>query len=194
MMILIIFGPPGAGKGTQSKRIVEEFGIPQLSTGDMLRAAIDRGSDVGLKAKEIIDSGALVDDQTMIDIITDRVQQEDCKKGFILDGFPRTQGQAEGLNAMLDSFNLQIDKVLQLDVDKDVLFKRIEMRAEENKANHVVRSDDNADTLKKRIVIYEQQTEILLDYYEKKSLLHVINGMQDIEKVTEDLFKVLNTI
>ncbi len=187
-MIIILFGPPGAGKGTQAERIVKDFGIPQLSTGDMLRQAVQDGGDLGKKAKVIMDEGRLVDDETMLGIIGERIEHTDCSGGFILDGFPRTVAQAEGLDKLLASKDLHIDHVLVLDVDNEVLLQRILGRAAESSE---VRQDDNAETLNKRLEVYMEQTVPLLPYYEDQGLQRIIDGMLSIDAISQEIRKIL---
>lgn len=184
-MRLIFLGPPGAGKGTQATRIVARHGIPQLSTGDMLRAAVAAGTPVGLKAKAVMDAGGLVSDEIVIGIVADRIEESDAKKGFILDGFPRTLAQAEALDAMLADKGLQLDKVLELRVDQSKLVDRIVRRAEEAKAaGQPVRKDDDPEVFKTRLEAYNRDTAIVAPYYEKRGQLTPIDGMQPIDQVT----------
>lgn len=187
-MIIILFGPPGAGKGTQAQNIVDKYGIPQLSTGDMLRQAVQEGTSLGLKAKSIMDSGKLVDDTTMIAVIGDRIKRKDCQHGFILDGFPRTLAQAQELQTQLDGLGLNIAHVLVLEVDDDALLKRIRTRSAQAEAR---RDDDTAEVLKKRLAIYHQQTAPVLPYYEQQGLQRHIDGMQSIEKIARDIDLIL---
>lgn len=189
-MILVMFGPPGAGKGTQAKLLVESRGLVQLSTGDMLRAAVAAGTELGKQAKAIMDSGGLVDDATMLGIISDRMEEPDCANGVILDGFPRTVAQAEGLDALLDGKGLKIDHVIELTVDDDALFQRIETRIAETPVEER-RADDNAETLKKRLGVYHDQTKPILPYYEKQGLLRQIDGMLPIDDVTQAIGELL---
>jgi adenylate kinase len=192
-MRLILMGPPGAGKGTQARKLVERFNIPHLSTGDMLRAEVASASKIGKAAKAIIDSGKLVPDAILIDMIEQRIDANDCKNGFILDGFPRTVPQADALAAMLAGKGLKLDAVFILDVDDQALLSRIEHRNEENrKTGHAVRTDDTPETLKTRLKAFHDQTGPLIDYYKGKGLLQRINGMQDIEAVTAALLAPLN--
>jgi adenylate kinase len=183
---LILLGPPGAGKGTQATRLVEKFGIPQLSTGDMLRAAVAAGTPVGLKAKAVMESGGLVSDEIVIGIVADRIEEADAKKGFILDGFPRTVAQAEALDVMLTQKGLKLDAVLELQVDQNALVHRIVRRAEEAKAaGQPVRKDDDPEVFKTRLEAYNRDTAIVAPYYQKSGQLKVIDGMQPIDDVTK---------
>ena len=185
-MRLILLGPPGAGKGTQATRLVEKFGIPQLSTGDMLRAAVAAGTPVGLKAKAVMESGGLVSDEIVIGIVADRIEEADAKKGFILDGFPRTVAQAEALDVMLTQKGLKLDAVLELQVDQNALVHRIVRRAEEAKAaGQPVRKDDDPEVFKTRLEAYNRDTAIVAPYYHKSGQLKVIDGMQPIDDVTK---------
>jgi len=191
-MRLIFLGPPGAGKGTQATRIVAKHGIPQLSTGDMLRAAVAAGTPVGLKAKAVMDAGGLVSDEIVIGIVADRIEEADAKKGFILDGFPRTLAQAEALDAMLAEKGLKLDKVLELQVDQSKLVDRIVRRAEEAKAaGQPVRKDDDPEVFKTRLAAYNRDTAIVAPYYEKRGQLIAIDGMQPIDAVTASIGAVL---
>ena len=191
-MNIILFGPPGAGKGTQAKIIQDRYGLVQLSTGDMLRAAVAAGREIGLKAKAIMDAGNLVDDATMLGIIADRIVEPDCAKGFILDGFPRTVAQAEGLERMLAEKGLRIDRVIEITVDDQELFARIEKRAAETPAEQR-RADDNAETLKKRLGVYYAQTAPVLPYYAGRGELHTVDGMQPIDQVTTQIETILGS-
>ena len=182
-MRLIFLGPPGAGKGTQASRLVARHGIPQLSTGDMLRAAIASGSDVGLKAKSIIDSGGLVSDDVMVQMISERVDQDDCKNGFILDGFPRTVAQAEALDIMLAEKGLRIDHVIELKVDENILFDRIRSRIAETPESER-RSDDTEETLRKRLEVYKEQTAPIIPYFAERGALKSVDGMASITEVS----------
>lgn len=183
-MRLILLGPPGAGKGTQSARLVQEFGIPQLSTGDMLRAAVAAGTPIGLKAKSIMDAGNLVSDDVVIGIVADRIEEADARKGFILDGFPRTIAQADALEAMLSSKGLKLDLVVELKVDQDKLINRIVKRAEETKARgEAVRKDDDPEVFKTRLEAYRRDTAAIAPYYKERGRLTEIDGMQPIDDV-----------
>ena len=188
-MNIIIFGPPGAGKGTQSERLKANYQLAHLSTGDMLRAEITRESELGLTLKSIIESGALVPAETMIKLIELRITQSDCDNGFILDGFPRTVAQAKALDEMMQEQSKSIDHVVVLKVNEDILLERILKRAEESGG---ARADDNAETLKKRLSVYNEQTAPILPYYQEKALLREIDGMVDIDDVTAQISKVLD--
>ena len=191
-MRLIFLGPPGAGKGTQATRIVAKHGIPQLSTGDMLRAAVAAGTPVGLKAKAVMDAGGLVSDEIVIGIVADRIEEADAKKGFILDGFPRTLAQAEALDSMLAGKGLKLDKVLELRVDQSKLVDRIVRRAEEARAaGQPVRKDDDPEVFKTRLEAYNRDTAIVAPYYEKRGQLTPIDGMQPIEQVASAIDEAL---
>jgi adenylate kinase len=189
---LILLGPPGAGKGTQSERLVKALGVPQLSTGDMLRAAVKAGTPVGLKAKAVMESGGLVSDEIVVGIVADRIEEADAKKGFILDGFPRTVAQAEALDAMLAGKGIKLDHVLELKVDEQALLKRIEGRAADTiKAGGTVRADDNPDAFKIRLDQYRAQTAPVSAYYQSKGALKLVDGMMAIDDVTTALMKAL---
>jgi adenylate kinase len=191
-MRIILLGPPGAGKGTQSERIVQRFGIPQLSTGDMLRAAVAAGTPVGLEAKAVMESGGLVSDRIVVGIVADRIEEPDARRGFILDGFPRTVAQAEALGAMLAGKGLRLSTVVELKVDENALVGRIEKRAAETLARgQAVRKDDTPEVFKQRLEAYRAQTAPLSAYYAEKGMLDTIDGMQPIDKVTGDLMAVL---
>ena len=187
-MNIILFGAPGAGKGTQAKRLVEARGLAQLSTGDMLRAAIDAGTELGLRAKEIMDRGDLVSDEIILGMIAERMDSPDCANGVILDGFPRTVAQAEGLDAMLEQRGLALDHVIEISVDEDALFARIENRAAETGGS---RADDNAETLRKRLAVYHENTAPLLPYYDGKGLLKTVDGMNSIDEVGQAIDGIL---
>ena len=187
-MNIILFGAPGAGKGTQAKRLVEARGLVQLSTGDMLRAAIDAGTELGLRAKEIMDRGDLVSDEIILGMIAERMDSPDCANGVILDGFPRTVAQAEGLDAMLEQRGLALDHVIEISVDEDALFERIENRAAETGGS---RADDNAETLRKRLAVYHENTAPLLPYYDGKGLLKTVDGMNSIDEVGQAIDGIL---
>jgi adenylate kinase len=187
-MKLILLGPPGAGKGTQAQRLMEKHGIVQLSTGDMLRAAVKAGTPVGLKAKDVMARGELVSDEIVVGIIQDRIAEPDCVNGFILDGFPRTVAQAEALDAMLARQGLKLDAVIELKVDEAILVDRIDRRVAEMTARgEPVRADDNAESLKKRLDAYRAQTAPVSDYYASKGALKTVDGMAPIDAVTESI-------
>lgn len=212
-MNLVLMGLPGAGKGTQAERIVEKYGIPHISTGDMFRAAIKEGTELGLKAKSYMDKGALVPDEVTIGIVRERLSKEDCQKGFLLDGFPRTVPQAEALEQILASLNKKIDYVININVDPDILIERLTGRRICKTCGatyHLVfnppakegicdkcggelyqRSDDHEDTVKNRLRVNMEQTKPLLDFYEAKGYLRNINGQQDIDKVFADIDSLL---
>lgn len=191
-MRLILLGPPGAGKGTQAERLVKKHGIVQLSTGDMLRAAVKAGTPVGLTAKDIMARGELVPDDVVVAIVSDRIDEPDAHNGFILDGFPRTVPQAEALDRMLAEKRLGLDAVIELRVDEDILLKRIENRvAEMRKRGEPVRPDDNPETLKKRLDAYRAQTAPLIDYYGKKGALKTVDGMEAIPAVSAAIDRAL---
>jgi len=212
-MKLIFLGPPGAGKGTQAKMLIERYGIPQISTGDILRAAVKEGTPMGKKAKEYMDAGKLVTDDIVIGIMEDRLKQDDCKKGFILDGFPRTVAQAIALDDMLKNLNMPLDKVLALIVPDEELLTRLTGRRTCKSCNqmyHIVfdppkkegvcdkcggelyqRQDDNEETIKNRLAVYHSQTAPLLDFYSKKGILFEIDGKKNPDEIFKDIVKIL---
>lgn len=191
-MRLILLGPPGAGKGTQATRLVETYSIPQLSTGDMLRAAVAAKTPIGIKAKDVMDSGGLVSDEIVVGIIKDRIAEPDAKNGFILDGFPRTVAQAEALDVMLQAEGLKLDAVLELVVDQKALVSRIIKRAEEAQATgQPVRKDDDPEVFKMRLEAYNRDTAVVAPYYEKAGKLTKIDGMQAVDQVSAAIAKVL---
>jgi adenylate kinase len=213
-MNLILLGPPGAGKGTQAQRIQDRYGAVQLSTGDMLRAAVAAGTEIGMQAKAVMEAGKLVSDDIMVRLIAERIDQPDTKQGFILDGFPRTVAQAEALDKMLASKRLKLDAVIEMKVDDEVLTRRISGRYscaqcgtvyhDETKKPKISgvcdkcgskdftrRKDDNAETVKARLVAYHAQTAPLLPYYQAKGILRAIDGMAPIDEVTAQLEALL---
>ena len=212
-MNLMVFGAPGAGKGTQAKFLVEKYGIPQISTGDMLRAAIAQKSAMGLEAKKYMDNGELVPDSTIIGIIKERLENDDCQNGFILDGFPRTLAQAQALDVLMKESGKELDFVLSFDVPDELIIERIAGRrvcpkcgasyhVEFNPSKTegicdvcgtelITREDDNANTVKNRLLNYHKQTAPLIDFYKKMGVFAHIDGSQELSKVTEDMFQIL---
>jgi adenylate kinase len=213
-MNLILLGPPGAGKGTQAKRLEQKHGLVQLATGDMLRAAIASGSELGRRVKAIMDAGRLVSDDIIIGMIAERIAQPDCAQGFILDGFPRTVPQAEALDAMLGERGQKLDHIILMEVDEPVLIDRLSGRftcgncgASYHERNHrpkvegvcdicgstnfVYRPDDRAETLKTRFEAYRNQTAPILPYYRAKGILRTIDGMAEIDEVTRQIEKII---
>jgi adenylate kinase len=186
---LVLFGPPGAGKGTQAKVLVDSRGLPQLSTGEMLRAAVKAGTPLGRKVEALLTKGELVSDDIVIDIIAQRYDQPDCAKGAVFDGFPRTIAQAEALDAMLAARGRMIDAVLELRVDDKVLLDRVEQRIKEG---GVLRSDDTPETLRHRLGVYYQNTAPLLDYYGKQGKVITVDGMASIAEVTSKIAAALD--
>ncbi|MCY0146633.1 adenylate kinase [Hoeflea sp. G2-23] len=194
-MKLILLGPPGAGKGTQAQRLVEKHGIPQLSTGDMLRAAVAAETEVGQRAKAVMDAGELVSDDIVNAIVSDRIDQPDCARGFILDGYPRTLIQADAVEAMLAGKHMKLDSVIELVVDDRALVGRIIKRAEEAAAaGQPVRKDDNAEVFEERLREYYKKTAPLTGYYYAKGALRTVDGMGTIDEVTEQIEQVLATL
>jgi len=213
-MNLMLFGAPGAGKGTQAKYLIEKFNIPQISTGDMLRAAITEGTAMGMEAKGYMDAGKLVPDSTMIGIIKDRLAQDDCKKGFILDGFPRTLAQAKALESLMKDMGISLDKVISLDVPDELIVGRITGRRVCSKcgasfhvefnpskvenicdycgAELITRKDDNAQTVKSRLQAYHAQTTPLIKYYKDLGVFAQLDGTKDVVDVTKDMFTLLD--
>ena len=191
-MRLILLGPPGAGKGTQAARLTEKFKIPQLSTGDMLRAAVKAGTPVGLQAKAVMDAGGLVSDEIVCGIISDRIEEADASNGFILDGFPRTVAQAKALDELLAKKAMGLDAIVELKVDENALLARIEKRAAETlAAGGTVRADDNPEAFKVRLVSYREQTAPVSAYYASKGVLKTVDGMAPIDQVTAALDAML---
>jgi len=213
-MNLMVFGAPGAGKGTQAKFLIEKYNIPQISTGDILRAAIADKTTMGLEAKKFMDDGKLVPDSTIIGIIKDRLAEEDCKKGFILDGFPRTLPQAEALKELMSNMNISLDKVISLNVPDELIVGRITGRRVCSKCGasfHVefnpskkedicdycggelsIRKDDNADTVKSRLEAYHEQTAPLIEFYTNMGVMVELDGTKDVKEVTADMISALN--
>lgn len=190
---LILLGPPGAGKGTQAERLVKAHGIPQLSTGDMLRAAVAAGTETGLKAKSIMDSGELVSDDIVNAIVAERIAEPDCANGFILDGYPRTLAQADAIADMLAARNMPLDLVIELVVDDKALIGRIMKRAGETAAKGLpVRKDDNPAVFEERLREYYKKTAPLTGYYYAKKMLRVVDGMASIDAVTDEIGVLLN--
>jgi len=191
-MRLILLGPPGAGKGTQAQRIVEKHGIPQLSTGDMLRAAVAAETEVGKRAKAVMDAGNLVSDEIVNAIVSERIDQPDCANGFILDGYPRTLVQADSVEAMLKQKGLELDVAIELVVDDSAMVGRILHRAEEARAaGQPVRKDDNAEVYADRLRAYYKSTAPLIGYYHAKGKLKSVDGMAEMNKVTADIERIL---
>lgn len=188
-MKLILLGPPGAGKGTQAKRLEDDHGFVQLSTGDMLRAAVAEGTEVGLIAKDIMARGDLVPDEVVVGIISDRIEAPDCAKGFILDGFPRNVAQAEALDKVLGEKGIALDAVVELEVDDEILAGRIATRAAETEGGP--RADDNIDALRQRLVVYHEQTAPLIAYYRERGVLRSVDGMAEMDLVTHQIKEVL---
>ena len=187
-MILILLGPPGAGKGTQATRMMDKYGLVQLSTGDMLRDAIAKGTDLGKKAKSIMDAGKLVEDSIILGMIRERLVDGNRKNGVILDGFPRTLTQAEELDAMLADMELGIDHVIEMQVDEQMLADRIVKRAAESEQ---VRDDDTVEVLQQRLKVYHDSTAPIIPYYRDKGALSVVDGMQTIESVASAIDDII---
>ena len=194
-MRLILLGPPGAGKGTQAERIVAKFGIPQLSTGDMLRAAVNAETPIGKKAKAVMDAGELVSDEIVNGIVSERIDDADCANGFILDGYPRTLPQADAVEAMLKSKGIKLDAVIELVVDDKALVGRIVKRAEDAKAaGKPVRKDDTPEVFDERLREYYKKTAPLTGYYYAKRMLTNVDGMQSIDQVTASIESILKDL
>lgn len=215
-MRLILLGPPGAGKGTQAKTITDDYGIPQISTGDILRAAVREGTAMGVRARAYMDSGALVPDEVVIGIVRERLEQPDCTAGFILDGFPRTVGQADALDASLAAMNYDLQVVVSLEVDEDSLVERLTGRRtcrSCGRGYHVSndppqqaglcdqcggelfqRDDDREETIRHRLSVYREQTSPLIDYYGRRGLLRSIDGMADIAEVRSAIRGILRAV
>jgi len=191
-MRLIFLGPPGAGKGTQAKRLTDKYGIPQLSTGDMLRAAVSAGTEIGKRARAVMDAGGLVSDDIVNQIVSERIEAPDCAKGFILDGYPRTVPQAKALAENMHKKNVALDAVIELKVDEEALIRRIENRvAETIAAGGTVRSDDNPEAFRKRLTEYREKTAPLSQYYSEQGELVTLDGMADVDAVTAAIERVL---
>jgi adenylate kinase len=194
-MRIILLGPPGSGKGTQAQRLVQRYGIVQLSTGEMLRAAVAAGTPVGLRAGDIMASGGLVPDDVVVGVIADRIEQSDAKKGFILDGFPRTVPQAEALDDLLRHKHLKLDAVIELRVNESALLQRVETRvAEMHARGEEVRVDDTPEVLTRRLAAYRSLTEPLIHYYSERRKLLTVDGMMTIEQVTREIGRILAAI
>ena len=194
-MNLILLGPPGAGKGTQAQRLAANHGLVQLSTGDMLRAAVHADTDIGRQADAVMKAGGLVSDEIVIGIISERIEQPDCAKGFILDGFPRTLQQADALGNLLEAKGKALDAVIEFRVDDQILVSRIETRARETvAAGGKVRADDNADALKTRLMAYYRETSPLIGYYHAYRKLRPVDGMAAIEQVGAEIEAVLASV
>jgi adenylate kinase len=194
-MRLILLGPPGAGKGTQAERIVARYGIPQLSTGDMLRAAVKAETPIGKKAKAVMDAGELVSDEIVNGIVSERIDDADCARGFILDGYPRTLPQADAVEAMMQTKGIKLDTVIELVVDDKALVGRIVKRAEEAKAaGKPVRKDDTPEVFDERLREYYKKTAPLTGYYYAKRMLTNVDGMQSIDQVTASIESILKDI
>jgi adenylate kinase len=191
-MYLILFGPPGAGKGTQAKILQDEFGLVQLSTGDMLRAAVAAGTDLGKRCKAIMDKGDLVPDEVVIGIIAERLDKADCAKGAIFDGFPRTVAQAKALDAMLSGRGSMIGTVIELKVDDEAMVGRMESRVRQNPG--AARADDTPETLRNRLVVYHKNTAPLLDFYREQGKLVSADGMAPIPAVSEALRRIIGSL
>ncbi|MGL5000622.1 MAG: adenylate kinase [Cetobacterium sp.] len=212
-MNIMLFGAPGAGKGTQAKFIIDQYGIPQISTGDMLRAAIAEGTQMGMEAKKFMDEGKLVPDSTIIGIIKDRLSEEDCKKGFILDGFPRTLAQAEALELLLKELSMNLDKVISLNVPDELIVGRVigrrvcpncgasfhiennpskvEGKCDYCKSDLILRKDDNKDTVEKRLSAYHEQTAPLFNFYTERGVMVELDGTKEINDIAKEIFNIL---
>ena len=208
-MNLMLFGAPGAGKGTQAKFLIEKYGIPQISTGDILRAAIADKTDMGMEAKKFMDEGKLVPDSTIIGIIKDRLAEDDCKKGFILDGFPRTLAQAEALKELMADMEISLDKVISLNVPDEMIVERITGRrtskktgkiyhikfnppVDEKEEDLIQRADDTEETVTKRLSAYHEQTAPLIDFYKNMGVYVELDGTKDVSEVTADMINAIS--
>lgn len=209
-MNIILFGAPGAGKGTQAKELIKKYGIPQISTGDILRAAIASQTPLGMEAKKLMDQGKLVSDEIVNGLVEARLQESDCEKGFILDGFPRTVVQAESLDRIMEKIGKEIDRVIALNVSDEEIIDRITGRRVSRKTGKIYhikynpptdereedleqRADDNEETVKKRLAVYNEQTAPVLDYYKKQGKVSEVDGTQGLEKITENIIKILES-
>ncbi len=213
-MNVILIGPPGAGKGTQAKFIVENFNIPQVSTGDMLRENVKNNTSLGMEAKKFMDSGELVPDTIILNMMKDRIRKKDCKKGFILDGFPRTTNQADGLTILLNQLNMTIDHVLVLSVHDDIIVERMGGRRVHSASGRVyhikynppkenglddvtndkliIRNDDKENTVRKRLEIYKNETKPIINYYNNHGIVHNINGESSIDIIKDNIYNLLS--
>ena len=207
-MNIVLFGAPGAGKGTQAKELTKKYEIPQISTGDILREAIAKKTPLGLEAKKLMDGGNLVSDDIVNGLVEARLQEADCEKGFILDGFPRTVAQAEALDKILEKFNKKIEKVIALDVSDDEIIERITGRRVSKKTGKIYhikynppvdekeedleqRADDNKETVMKRLEVYNKQTAPVLEYYKKQNKVYSVDGAKKLEEITKDIIDIL---
>lgn len=212
-MKVIMLGAPGAGKGTQAKQIADKYSIPHISTGDIFRANIKNGTELGKKAKTYMDQGLLVPDELVVELVADRIQQDDCKNGFVLDGFPRTIPQAEALDAALEKINEKMDYAIDVDVPDENIIKRMSGRraclncgatyhivsiptkvegiCDRCGSPIVLRDDDKPETVKKRLEVYHEQTQPLIDYYKKQDILRTVNGVQPMEDVFKSIVEIL---
>ena len=207
-MNIVLFGAPGAGKGTQAKELIKKYEIPQISTGDILREAIAKKTPLGLEAKKLMDGGNLVSDDLVNGLVEARLQEADCEKGFILDGFPRTVAQAEALDKILEKFNKKIEKVIALDVSDDEIIERITGRRVSKKTGKIYhikynppvdekeedleqRADDNKETVMKRLEVYNKQTAPVLEYYKKQNKVYTVDGAKKLEEITKDIIDIL---
>jgi adenylate kinase len=193
-MRIVLLGPPGSGKGTQATRLAQRLAVPQLSTGDMLRAAASAGTSIGKKAKVMMERGELVSNELVVAVVVERLSQPDARNGFVLDGFPRTVAQASALDDVLLTEELDLDCVLELKVDEEVLLGRILNRAREAQVNgHSVRADDTEEALKVRLQEYRRQTQPLTDYYRSKGILKCVDGLQSVDRVATSVTEALST-
>ena len=213
-MKILLLGPPGGGKGTQAKFLIEKLNIPQISTGDMLREHVNKQTSLGIKAKEYMTSGALVPDEVILGMMQERLSNEDCKKGYILDGFPRTIPQALGLDELLDKLNQELDAVIVIDVSDDNIVDRmggrrvhmssgrvyhieynppkIEGKDDETQEDLIIREDDREETVRKRLEIYHNETSPLINHYKHKNIVSRINGELNISDVSQEIEKIIN--